>query len=155
MIRPSLGAIVSGVPLQTDRFLIADLPAHLRARFSLAGSPEEATQLRTYKNPDVFPNSCFTPAALFNSMSSSNKLKKYTIITYLSICHNPKVVSIHFRSGKTVLRCGPIKAQQGTVPELPSAKRKRRAADCTNPVLIAALAVGGLLPHQPHRLTSA
>ena len=94
MIRPSLGAIVSGVALQTDRFLIADLPAHLRPQFSLAGSPEEATQLRTYKNPDVFPNSCFTPAALFNSMSSSNKLKKYTIITYLSICHNSEVVSI-------------------------------------------------------------
>lgn len=59
MIRPSPGAIVSGVALQTDRFLIANLPAHLRPRFNLAGSQEEATQLRTYKNPDVFP----TPAS--------------------------------------------------------------------------------------------
>jgi len=149
----SLGVIVSGVALQTDGFLIADLPAHLWPRFSLAGSPEEATQLRTYNNPHVFPNSCFTPAALFSSMSSPNKLK-YTTIAYLFHCvtiRNPKgsPSARSLRSGKAVLRCGPIKAQQGTVPELPSAKRKRRDADCVNPVLITALAVGGLLPrHQ-------
>lgn len=98
MIWPfSLGVIISGVALQTDRIIIADLPAHLRPRFSLAGSPEEATPLRTYKNPDVSPNSCFKPAALFCSMSSLNKLKKYTTIAYLFHCitiHNSKVVSI-------------------------------------------------------------
>jgi len=110
MIWPfSLGVIMSSVALQTDRILIADLQAHLRPRFSFAGSPEEATPLRTYKNPDVSPNSCLKPAALFCSMSSPNGLRSIQLSPIFSIASQYATrkwfpPARELRGGKAVLR---------------------------------------------------